>query len=74
MGVGNALLESGLREADKEGVDTWIDSSPQGSGLYKKLGWKEVGGIDIDLGRWGGEKGKIRRTVCMVRPPKVQNR
>jgi GNAT superfamily N-acetyltransferase len=69
MGVGKALLESGLREADKEQVETWIDSLLQGLGLYKKLGWKEVGNIDIDLGKWGGEKGKIRRIVCMVRPP-----
>jgi GNAT superfamily N-acetyltransferase len=69
IGVGGKLLEWGLQEADREGVECWIDSSPFGLGLYKKFGWKEVGYLDVDLGRWGGEEGKVRRTVDMVRQP-----
>lgn len=65
-------MEWGLQEADREGVECWIDSSPFGLGLYKKFGWKEVGYLDVDLGRWGGEAGKVRRTVHMVRSPVVK--
>lgn len=69
MGVGGKLLEWGLQEADREGVECWIDASPFGLGLYKKFGWKEVSYLDVELGKWGGEEGKVRRTVNMVRPP-----
>lgn len=70
MGIGGKLLEWGLQQADREGVECWIDSSPFGLGLYKKFGWKEVGYLDIELGKWGGEQGKVRRTVHMVRQPR----
>lgn len=63
LGIGGKLLDWGLKEADKEGLECWIDSSPFGLGLYKKHGWEEVGYLDIDLGRWGGEQGKFARTV-----------
>lgn len=72
MGVGVKLLEWGLSEADRQGRECWIDASPSGLGLYKKFGWKEVGVLDVDLGRWGGEQGKVARTVHMVRAPQVK--
>lgn len=72
MGVGNELLRWGLDLADEEQVECWIDASPAGFGLYKKFGWEEVGAVEIDLERWGGEKGTVRRIVNMVRPPKAK--
>jgi GNAT superfamily N-acetyltransferase len=69
MGVGSKLLGCGLQEADREGVECWIDSSPFGLGLYMRFGWQEVGGFDVDLGKWGGEEGKVSRTVYLVRQP-----
>lgn len=71
MGIGNKLLKWGLDKADEEQVDCWIDASPYGLGLYKKFGWKEVGNLDVELDKWGGENGKTERTVHMIRPPKV---
>lgn len=70
VGTGNKLLEWGLAKCDEEGLDCWIDASKAGKGLYEKFGWKEVGGVDIDLGRWGGTKGGVDRVTCMVRPPR----
>ena len=71
MGVGGKLLEWGLAEADREGVECWIDASPFGLGLYKKHGWKEVGYLDADLTKWGLEEGTpLHRMVHLVRQPK----
>ncbi|MCJ1406930.1 hypothetical protein MMC19_001000 [Ptychographa xylographoides] len=66
-GVGRKLLVEGLRTADTEGWDTWLDASPNGEGLYLKLGWEEVGSVSIDLGEFGGEKGYVERTKSMIR-------
>lgn len=50
-------------------LSCWFDASFQRIGLYKSLEWKEIAHVDIDLGTYGGEKGKTRRTVCMIRRP-----
>ena len=47
-GVGKKLLAWGLKQADALQLGTWIDASPQGLGLYKTMGWREVGHLDID--------------------------
>jgi len=67
-GIGQKLLEWGLRQADEAGIECWIDASPEGLGLYKKNGWREVGKVDIDLAKWGGPE-VVDTTVCLVRPP-----
>jgi len=67
MGVGKKLLEWGLRQCDEENIEVWIDASPEGKGLYEKVGWKEVGFLDTDFEPWGGEG--VGRTVCMLREP-----
>ena len=69
-GIGGKLLEWGLEQADEKGYRCWIDSSPEGSGLYKKHGWEEIGFSDVDLADWGGEQGVLYRTVHLVRKPK----
>ena len=68
-GIGTKLLQWGLRIADDEKVECWIDASAMGKGLYKKLGWKEVGELSMDLGEWGGRKGFFETAVHLVRPP-----
>jgi GNAT superfamily N-acetyltransferase len=58
MGVGARLLEWGLQEADREGVESWINASPYGIGLYKKFGWEECGTLDVELEKiWGEDRG-----------------
>jgi GNAT superfamily N-acetyltransferase len=68
-GIGARLLEWGLQRCDKEGLECWIDATDKGKGLYLKHGWVEVGGIDVDLERWGGEKGRVIRTANLIRKP-----
>jgi GNAT superfamily N-acetyltransferase len=67
MGVGKRLLEWGLEKADREGLEVWIEASPAGKGLYEKMGWREVGVLDVDLVKWGGKEGEAERTVSMLR-------
>jgi len=50
-----AFLEWGLEKADREEVEAWIEASPAGKGLHEKMGWKEVGFVDLEMGMWGGE-------------------
>lgn len=53
--VGKKLLERGLEKVDREGVESWIDASPAGKALYENMGWREVGYLKMELGRWGGK-------------------
>lgn len=63
-GVGKKLLEWGAKQADKDGIATGLVASPVGSGLYKKLGYRDVKTItygsieDWGMIRWpgGGDK------------------
>ncbi len=69
-GIGRRMLEWGLEQADQLGVRAWIDASPAGLGLYKKLGWEEVSRLEIDLAEWGGKEGDRDVTVSLIREPK----
>ncbi len=69
-GIGRRMLEWGLEQADQLGVRAWIDASPAGLGLYKKLGWEEVSRLEIDLAEWGGKEWDKDVTVSLIREPK----
>ena len=69
-GIGSQLLKWGLDIADEKRLECWINASPVGLSLYKRLGWEELGSVDVHLGDWGGEHGVIDRTVYLVRKPK----
>ena len=67
QGIGAQLLKWILDRVDEKGYDCWINASAEGLELYKRFGWVEESFVDLDLGKWGGEKGVIDRTVCLVR-------
>ena len=50
-------------------MECWIDASPKGVELYKRMGWVEVDHVDVDLGKYGGEEGKTDQTICLIRKP-----
>ena len=54
-GVGTALLRAGIEETERRGLQIYLDASPQGIGLYEKLGWKRVIKNTINLKDFGGE-------------------
>ena len=70
-GIGRRLLEWGLEYADREALESWIDASPEGLELYKKLGWMEVGETVVDMGEWGGEVGRKEKVVSLIRKPVI---
>ncbi|KAJ7128593.1 hypothetical protein C8R44DRAFT_839704 [Mycena epipterygia] len=51
-GVGRLLAQTGMAEADKDGVDIWVHGSEAAQHLFPKLGWKVIGEYDIDLGEY----------------------
>jgi GNAT superfamily N-acetyltransferase len=51
-GVGTSILKWGNERADEEGLPCFLQSTPFGYGLYKELGWKDVGSLDVDLRDW----------------------
>jgi hypothetical protein len=57
-GVGTAILKWGNEKADRRGLPCFLQSTPEGHGLYRREGWKNVGQLDVDLRDWvrgGGE-------------------
>lgn len=71
-GVGHELLRWGLKQADEEQVECWIDASPAGHGLYKQFGWEDVGTVQTDLRPYGGDAPTGRGVVNMLRQPKAK--
>jgi GNAT superfamily N-acetyltransferase len=47
-GLGTMLLAWGVKRADKQGVDAWLESSPMGKGAYLKAGFRILGIDQID--------------------------
>lgn len=57
--------------ADREGLETYLQSQMVAHKLYRRLGWEDVECLDTDLSKWGPDQDLgIHRIVCMVRPPK----
>ena len=51
-GVGSMLMRWGTDKLEEMQVPSFIRSTVQGYGLYKKYGYKEIDRWEIDLGRW----------------------
>ncbi|KAK2735543.1 GNAT family [Colletotrichum kahawae] len=54
-GIATALVESGMRQAEKIGIDVFILAFQAGLGLYLRLGFKEVERVVQDDSKWGGK-------------------
>ena len=52
QGVGRKLVEWVLGKADVKGMACWAHASPASAGLYERLGFKEMGRSEYDLGAW----------------------
>lgn len=67
-GVGTALLNWGLQQADKEGIHSYVEASPAAWSLCLKKGFDQFGDIRIELGRYKDGFKDYAHSV-MVRPP-----
>jgi len=43
------LVKWGVDEADRLGLPCFLESTPHGVGLYKKFGFKEIGGFEMRI-------------------------
>ncbi|KUI72740.1 Puromycin N-acetyltransferase [Cytospora mali] len=54
IGAGSALVEWGTSFADREGMTTWLESSPAGYRLYRRFGFEDVDVYDNNITElWG---------------------
>lgn len=67
-GAGKLLLEWGIKIADELGLPTYLESSQEGFGLYKRHGFEEVDVFDLDLEKYGGNG--VYRSPLMMREPR----
>ncbi|PVH78623.1 acetyltransferase [Cadophora sp. DSE1049] len=63
-GIGTALVESGMREAKKLGLDIFIVAMPSGMGVYERLGFRVERELVQDDSMFGGTGD--HRTYFMV--------
>lgn len=49
-GVGKELCLRGMREAENDGVPTYLEASAKGEGMYRSLGWVDIGRMTDDFG------------------------
>ncbi|KAE9378195.1 acyl-CoA N-acyltransferase [Stipitochalara longipes BDJ] len=68
-GIGKMLIEDGLKEADRLGLQAVLGASKEGLGLYKKLGFKEVEVMEIRLWEYEGGEGRGLETHAVMHRP-----
>jgi ribosomal protein S18 acetylase RimI-like enzyme len=68
-GVGTLLLEEGLGEVDRLGLQCVLAASAKGRGLYKKFGFEDFEILKFNLADYEGGEGCGTDThVVMYRP------
>lgn len=48
-------MKIGLEKADREGSSCFLSGSPMGVPVYGKLGFEDVGRLELSLEEFGGE-------------------
>lgn len=70
-GVATKLLKKITEQADQEGLECWLLSSPTAQALYQGWGFREVSSFEIDLDAFGGSEKEqtsgVYRTSLMKR-------
>ncbi len=59
------LIRPGLEAADKAGMQTYIEASPDGLPLYLRLGWEPVDEMVLEMGKYGAGSGVERMPFLM---------
>ncbi|KAL4864074.1 hypothetical protein BDV12DRAFT_201442 [Aspergillus spectabilis] len=72
QGVGRALLQWGINEAERLGLMVYLEATEAGRPLYEQFGFKNVKSVDFDAAEFGGE-GRQRYTF-MIRQPRGEEK
>ena len=67
-GIGSFLIDWGLEQADKEGSACYVESSPAARPLCIQKGFKHIGEMQIELGRYKDGYEQYRHMI-LLRPP-----
>ncbi|KAH8894172.1 acyl-CoA N-acyltransferase [Thozetella sp. PMI_491] len=54
-GIATMLVQSGIDQCKRMGMDIFVQASPAGRGIYEKLGFRVLDSHSEDLAQWGGE-------------------
>lgn len=65
-GAGSMLLKWGAEEADRLGLESYLEASPEGKSLYEKRGFEVLDTFVADFSKWGGPK--EHGSALMLRP------
>ncbi|KAF7595678.1 hypothetical protein BBP40_005122 [Aspergillus hancockii] len=64
-GIGTQLVKMGLEDAKTLNLPVWLESSPEGYALYKKLGFNDLNdNVVIDLTKYGESGTAV--SACML--------
>lgn len=66
-GLGRLLIDVILKDADEAHANTFLIATPAGSGLYRKLGFKEIDRLSWDTRPHGRDE--VVTWLCMTRQP-----
>ncbi|PYI03678.1 acyl-CoA N-acyltransferase [Aspergillus sclerotiicarbonarius CBS 121057] len=53
-GVGTALLQWGIEQADKRNARVYLEATTDGYALYQKYGWRDLEVMELDFTAFGG--------------------
>jgi ribosomal protein S18 acetylase RimI-like enzyme len=66
-GAGSQLMRWGLSQADEQGVEAFLEASPDAVPLYERLGFREAGRTDTFIKNERVD-GVWYRNLFMIRP------
>ncbi|KAK5996605.1 hypothetical protein PT974_01942 [Cladobotryum mycophilum] len=68
-GAGGMLLTYITNEADRLGLEAYLEATPEGFPLYIKYGFEELDRHSVDFSKWGGDSEP--ESVLMLRKAKM---
>ncbi|KAK4953838.1 hypothetical protein LTR10_008442 [Elasticomyces elasticus] len=72
QGAGSQLMRWGLARADQDGVESYLEASPDAVRLYEHLGFHEAGRTDTWIDNERVKPRTLYRNLFMIRPAKEQ--
>lgn len=73
-GAAGKLVRWGLEKADADGLETYIEASPDGKPIYEHFGFKEIERLIVDLKGKENDLGETEFVeVLMLRPAKASS-
>lgn len=70
-GIGTALVESGMEQAKKLGLDIFIYAKEEGSRLYKRHGFRVEWDCTLDDSQYGGT-GRVYIALMIYEQPRSE--